>query len=139
MTFVDLERKAGLNYLAETGDLWPLQEWYRRVREIPISELEVGDLAIALRQETWTEFVVPHAIDVLNEDILIGCIDDGELLRALCSLPSTFWEQNHIQTHRLQKILDRNPSETFEDDDTRSCVERMKTLLTSFKGPAASL
>jgi len=52
LTFVQLEKNAGQSYSPAQGDKWPLEEWYDSIRNIPIDQLSVGDIAKACRQKS---------------------------------------------------------------------------------------
>lgn len=92
ITFAELD---GLGSVPPApDDQWPLEEWYARVRRTPLSELSVGDLAVACRQRMWLEYVVPRSLAVLDEHFQAGELYDGELAVALTMVPLDFWKNN---------------------------------------------
>jgi hypothetical protein len=103
-TFADLERAKGIPY-SSPSDPWPLQGWYERVRTVPISQMPAGDVAIAVRQETWLPEVVERALAILEDDFLAGDIYEGELVAALAGLPGNFWEENPVLRSLSRQML----------------------------------
>jgi CDI immunity proteins len=64
-----------------------LDEWYLSIRDIPLYDLPIGDIARSLRQSLYPDFVVPVAIRHLRENPLAGHLYDGELLVSLRNGP----------------------------------------------------
>lgn len=85
----------------------PLDEWYRRVRNIEIEKLPLDDLARAVRQELFAEHVVPIALTVLERDPLAGEDYDGQLIYAISLLPRTTIDGISGASNRLKAIVDR--------------------------------
>jgi len=73
---------------------WPLEIWYARVRDIPISEFSIFDLARSCRQKLYLEHIVPVALSRLAEDPCAGELYDGELALAFQSIPGSYWDQH---------------------------------------------
>jgi len=104
--FADLERAAGQNYEPVEGDKWPLEEWYAKVRQIPITQMSVGDLATACRQDVWTAQVILVMIEVLKGDPYAGELYDGELVVALKLVPVEFWKQNPELAQAVKAVVE---------------------------------
>lgn len=68
-----------------------LEQWYLDVRDIPMTEMGVFDLARSCRQRLYLGVVVPICMDHLKQDPLAGELFDGELLLSLKGLPEDFW------------------------------------------------
>lgn len=93
MKFRDLEKGSSVDWQTE-DKVSSLNEWYLSVRDIHLSELGVGDICRALRQDLFVSEVLPIAVTLLNDDVLIGERYDGELIAALSSLNSRYWKEN---------------------------------------------
>ena len=105
-SFFDLERAAGQKYEPAEGDKWPLEDWYAKVRQIPITQMSVGDLATACRQEIWIAQVIPVVIEVLKDDPCAGELYDGELVVALKLIPAEFWTQHPALARAVKAIVE---------------------------------
>jgi len=99
MKFRDLEKETSVNWLSE-GKNSSLTEWYLSVRDIHLSQLGVGDVCRALRQNLFVSEVLPFAVALLNDDVLIGERYDGELVAALSGLSSKYWQNNVNAAHK---------------------------------------
>lgn len=93
MKFRDLEKGSSVDWQTE-DKVSSLNEWYLSVRDIHLSQLGVGDICRALRQDLFVSEVLPIAVTLLNDDVLIGGRYDGELIAALSSLNSRYWKEN---------------------------------------------
>ena len=63
-----------------------LDEWFSSILDIPIDELEVGDVAKAIRQDIFLAEVLPKAEAILRKDPLAGEDYDGQLISSIASL-----------------------------------------------------
>jgi hypothetical protein len=63
-----------------------LDEWFSRILDIPIDELEVGDVARAIRQDIFLAEILPKAEIILKKDPLAGEDYDGQLISSIASL-----------------------------------------------------
>jgi len=99
-----------------------LGEWYASVRDTPIRELGVDDLARACRQGLYLDHVVPVALSVLRDDVNAGSQYDGELASVLTRLPPPFWRSNGDLLRSAADVLKRGMSNL--DDDVRKEVEQ---------------
>ncbi|MCA8982948.1 MAG: contact-dependent growth inhibition system immunity protein [Planctomycetaceae bacterium] len=93
-----------------------LDEWYRRVRDIPINELDDGDLCRACRQQVYLDHVVPIAVERLTVQPLAGEMYDGELLVAMKSIPTGYWQRNSRISQDLADVV-KKVHVLSEDDD----------------------
>lgn len=122
-TFIDLETAAGQNYTMTQGDKWPLEEWYDRVRSIPLSQIPVGDLATAIRQEVWVEEVTPLAVRMLEEDPMAGELYEGELMIALKYLRPAYWGKHRDLASTVSSLVKRVLNDF--DDELKSELEEL--------------
>lgn len=98
-----------------------LGEWYASVRDMPIRELGVDDLARACRQGLYLDHVVPVALSVLRDDVKAGYQYDGELASVLTRLPLPFWRSNEDFLQSAVDVLKHGMSDL--DEDVRKEVE----------------
>lgn len=63
-----------------------LDEWFSSILDIPIDELDVGDVARAIRQGVFLAEVLPKAEVILRKDPLAGEDYDGQLISSIASL-----------------------------------------------------
>lgn len=63
-----------------------LDEWFSSILDVPIDELEVGDVARAIRQDIFLTEVLPKAEDILRKDPLAGEDYDGQLISSIATL-----------------------------------------------------
>ncbi len=89
----------------------PLNEWHERVRDVPISQLGIGDISRACRQRLFLEHTVPVLLECLARDPLAGELYDGELASTVAVIPSTFWFQAQETAENAKKLLMKALSE----------------------------
>lgn len=65
-----------------------LDEWFNGILDIPLNELDVGDVARAIRQELFLAEILPRAEVILRQDPLAGEDYDGQLISSIVSLDS---------------------------------------------------
>ena len=100
-----------------------LEEWYARVRDIKIAELDVENLARACRQNLYIEAVVPFCLMKLEEHPLAGEMYDGELVLALKKMSNDYWGTHSVERtqflalakHAYQESGDRDLDVTEDD------------------------
>jgi len=107
LSFAILDREKGVPELPPaTGEEYPLPAWYRAIRETPLEELTVEDIAKACRQQIHVEHVVPIALRLLQSEPLAGEMYDGELLVSIKSVPTDFWSAHKTEAAALKSICD---------------------------------
>ena len=84
-----------------------LGDWYLRVRDTPIARLSLADLAVSVRQRLFLEHTVPVVLSALERDPLAGELYGGEMLVALKSVPTQYWEGHRQEAERLRAVLER--------------------------------
>ena len=92
-----------------------LEDWYQRVRDIPIDQLDSGDLARACRQELFLDALVPIALDRIAEDANAGGLYDGELASAVARIPNRFWTTHRELSDRAMRVLNMARPSLDED------------------------
>lgn len=93
MRFRDLEKGNSVDWLSKDSPS-SLTEWYMSVRDIHLSRFGVGDVCRALRQNLFVSEVLPVAVALLKDDVLVGERYDGELVAALSGLSPRYWQEN---------------------------------------------
>lgn len=83
-TFRSLLLTTNSNY--EPNSRSSLDEWFSSILDIPIDELDVGDVARAIRQGVFLAEVLPKAEVILRKDPLVGEDYDGQLISSIASL-----------------------------------------------------
>ena len=136
LTFRQMEKQPSITVPDEQSDS-ALGTWYQAVRDKAISDFEIGDLCRACRQELYLDYVVPVAIQCLQEEPAAGDIYDGELLVALKGVPIDFWARREREAHELIGIA-QAASETADEDVKRDIRELLARLERSRNGDAAS-
>jgi hypothetical protein len=93
-----------------------LDEWYRSIRDIPLDNLAIGDIARSLRQRLYPDFVVPVAIGHLRENPLAGDLYDGELLVSLRNVDEDFWKRREELKSELAGVFPRIDTGELDPD-----------------------
>ena len=65
-----------------------LDEWFSGILDVSLDELNVGDVARAIRQDLFLADVLPKAEVLLKQDPLAGEDYDGQLIASIASLDS---------------------------------------------------
>lgn len=105
-----------------------LDEWYTKIRDTPIEDLNDGDLSRACRQQLYPRHVVPISISRLEANPLAGEVFDGELLVSMKSVPNDYWHTDRQISDRLLNVIN-NGRQLFDDDilqDTKVIASRIK-------------
>jgi len=82
-----------------------LEVWYQSIRDVPLGDLPIGDVARSCRQALFPDEVLPIAIGRLREDPMAGEQYDGELLASLRAVPDSFWRRRDDLRGELAEIL----------------------------------
>lgn len=85
----------------ESNNRSSLDEWFSSILDVPIDELEVGDVARAIRQDIFLAEVLPKAEVILRKDPLAGEDYDGQLISSIASLN---YDEIKSALHSLQSI-----------------------------------
>lgn len=100
VTFRSLENNEHITSMAG------LDEWYDKVRDVPIEDLDDLDLCRACRQRLFMAQVVPVAALRLQSDPLAGDVFEGELLASMKSIPSSFWQRDPLSGGQVLTIAE---------------------------------
>ena len=73
--------------------------------ETPICELENNDLRMLITQSIGLEFLIPRALELLEaEPFLSGGLYQGDMLAAVLSAPTQYWDDNKELNNRLVEL-----------------------------------
>ncbi len=79
------------------------------LRKKPLSHFEVEDFRIMIGQNFCLDFLVPLALELLDDDIYSeGDYYCGDLLEALLRVDKDFWNDNVTYKTDLENILEKN-------------------------------
>ena len=80
-----------------------------RYRKISIAELTNEQIRLLISQKIGVEYLVGIALEKLERNILTECdFYEGDLLIAVSSLPTEFWNDNKTEFLTFKNIVERN-------------------------------
>lgn len=108
---------------------YPLDQWYNRLIDKTIDEIELEDVSRMLAQNIFMDLGIKKALEILKDDPLAGEMYDGHLLKILYSIELNQFEDLSQLASLLQDI-NRNLSniEWADEEDQEEYTE----LLTNF-------
>lgn len=106
----------------------PLEQWFERVIDIPLSEFSVEDLCRAIRQELFTDQLMPRALEFIKNDPLAGEYYDGELIAALSTVKEEDLRDHKDTFIQIQKIIN-HVSPTEINDDLKKDILKINQIL----------
>lgn len=104
-TIIDLEKLHGMKYDRRKENVTSLPKWYAGIRSKRISQLTVGDMARALRQNIFVEHIIFECIDRLHADPICGNLYAGELMKTVADLDHGFWDNNRAAANQARALL----------------------------------
>lgn len=82
-----------------------------KLRKVPLNEFSIEDLRIMIGQNFSLPYLIPLAIDRLRENVLAeGDLYPGDLLVAVTSTESDFWNKNLNYKEKLARLISDNIS-----------------------------
>lgn len=79
------------------------------LRRKAIGSFEVEDLRIMIGQEIGLNYLIPLALEILEDDIFAeGSIYSGDLLDEVLRVDKNFWRNNRTYRKDLESMLERN-------------------------------
>ncbi|UPK43942.1 contact-dependent growth inhibition system immunity protein [Paenibacillus pabuli] len=108
---------------------YPLEQWYNRLIDKRIDEIDLEDVSRMLAQNVFMDLGIKKALEILKDDPLAGEMYDGHLLKILYSIELNQFEDLSQLASLLQDI-NRNLSniEWADEEDQEEYTE----LLTNF-------
>ena len=97
-------------------EVWPTAEFNShlvtktsKLRKVPLNEFGIEDLRIMIGQNLSLPYLVPLAIEKLKENVLAeGDLYPGDLLVAVTSTESVFWDKNLNYKEKLARLISDN-------------------------------
>lgn len=113
-TFREIDKSKGFEW--ELGpDPSSLELWHMSILDTPTTELEIGDLCRAVRQEMYISELLPVVVSELDKEVLVGYWDDAELLKLTSELSGSVWGQCLVLAKKMLDILRRDRELIAED------------------------
>ncbi len=108
-------------------ELYPLQKWYNQLIDKTPSEITVADVLRMIRQKQFINLAMLKAINFLQDDVFIGETYDGEMLKKISGMDSSFLKSYADDLHRIIKnALDESVMHEWsydgEDDEFKNIV-----------------
>ncbi len=95
----------------------------------PIDEYTIEDLRLMVGQQFGLDYLIPFAIEKLNDDILAeGDFYPGDLLASVLKINFMFWDNNQSLLNELRTLLDAHKKEIEENGISLKAFE---TILNS--------
>jgi hypothetical protein len=99
-------KELGFTELSAGNPETPLIEKVLRLCDKPLHLLSVEDLRLMIGQNVALKFLVPVAIDVLEENPFVsGDYYYGDLLQAVLSIEFSFWRDNPSLYRQVSEIV----------------------------------
>ena len=92
-----------------------LDEWFNGILDIPLDELDVGDVARAIRQDLFLAEILPRAEVILRQDPLAGEDYDGQLISSIASLDSNKARSVLPALRRISYFLNQLDKSIFDN------------------------
>ncbi|SEE45048.1 contact-dependent growth inhibition system immunity protein [Polaribacter dokdonensis] len=78
-------------------------------RKISIAELTNEQIRLLISQQIGVEYLIRIALEKLKRNILTECdFYEGDLLVAVSSLPTEFWNENQTEFLTFKNIVEQN-------------------------------
>ena len=78
-------------------------------RKIPLDQMTTEQVRTLISQEIGVECLIGLAIEKLERNVLEeGDLYPGDLLKAVCKLPTRFWDEYSSELLALKKIITSN-------------------------------
>lgn len=107
-----------------------------RLRHVPLENFETGDLRIMIGQQISLFFLVPLALEKLEEDPLAeGNYYPGDLLKVVLEVPAKFWDLHTDMRDSLRRIVVKTKKllVSLEEDDARLIRETLAKPLDALQ------
>jgi hypothetical protein len=88
-----------------------------QLRKKPIKDFDIEDLRIMIGQNIGLKFLIPIALDKLRDNILAeGDYYEGDLLKAVLTSETEFWNNESELTGELEAIISDNEERLKEQE-----------------------
>lgn len=104
-----------------------LEEWFERILDMPIEDLEVEDVCRAIRQKICIDQLLPKILTILKEDPLAGEFYDGELISSLSTITENDLKINKETFIEIRDVINElDPSDI--SDDIRKDISKINQI-----------
>jgi len=104
-----------------------LEEWFERILDMPIEDLEVEDVCRAIRQKICIDQLLPKILTILKEDPLAGEFYDGELISSLSTITENDIKINKETFIEIRGVINElDPSDI--SDDLRKDISKINQI-----------
>ncbi|ORM75818.1 hypothetical protein C1Y41_01115 [Pantoea sp. ICBG 1758] len=104
-----------------------LEEWFERILDMPIEDLEVEDVCRAIRQKICIDQLLPKILTILKEDPLAGEFYDGELISSLSTITENDLKINKETFIEIRGVINElDPSDI--SDDLRKDISKINQI-----------
>ncbi|WP_246454839.1 contact-dependent growth inhibition system immunity protein [Hyunsoonleella aquatilis] len=98
-------------------------------RKISIAELTNEQIRLLISQKIGIEYLIGIALEKLERNILTECdFYEGDLLIAVSSLPTEFWNENQTEFLKFKNIVEQN-SEIIKNELGEKKFDRINKKL----------
>lgn len=105
-----------------------------RLRKKLLNEFTVEDLREMIGQDIGLKFLIPMAVEILNNNILAeGDMYEGDLLSAVLSSDKIYWQSSVENWSTIIEIYQRNEKALTNFDTTWEIKKTWKALFEDFK------
>ena len=102
-----------------------------KYRKIKISELTVGQLKTLISQKIGIKYLTEMTLELLEKNIIIGDLFEGDLLLAVSKIPAEYWTQNRNELKKIKILIESNVElirSELGDEDYEEITERIKPV-----------
>lgn len=118
------------------NDFWAAREFETGLvekvhvyRKIPVHELSVEQIRLLIDQNQGLQFLIPKAMEVLKGNILAeGDMYEGDLLSAILSVKSSYWETHKDIKLDLTRLLTTKKQELEQHNENNSIKQLIKKV-----------
>lgn len=91
---------------------------------VPLNEYTIEDLRIMIGQQVGLEYLVPFAIEKLQNDLFAeGDLYPGDLLSSVLKINPAFWNQNQNFQLQLRNMIENRKSEIINNQISLTLFE----------------
>jgi hypothetical protein len=98
-----------------------------RLRRVPIKKFVIEDLRIMIGQQIGLKYLLPLALDRLEEDPFAeGDFYPGDLLKSVLEVSLAFWEQHPDLRQRMEPIIETAKAQIgarVEDEEIKATLK----------------
>ncbi len=106
-----------------------------RLRKKQLKQFTIEDLRIMIGQNIGLKYLIPIAIEQLNENILAeGDFYEGDLLNSVFSSDRKYWLNNEEHWSIVCKLFENNKETLQAFDTTKPIRDKMFSLYQHFRG-----